>query len=173
MNDQARDPQIPSPSGRSELLVTMLAIAMVGEMGRVTEASTEIVMADRDRWMQMGIRAVKLKAEAEAIHTAAEERELTDDERATAQRLNEEAGSLYEECDTNTAIGRLGVNGDNLLYGGPGCAKAFATLAHTLAHLAHRPGGVTFAGYHWCTRGHMAVPMGRFETCDKELERAS
>lgn len=44
----------------------------------------------------------------------------------------------------------LGEKGDVLLYGGRGCAGAFAALARALACLAWTPGGVTVAGMHFC-----------------------
>lgn len=49
-------------------------------------------------------------------------------------------------------------HGDDLQYGGPACAKTFNALARGLALLAHCPGGVTFAGLHWCTTAHPHCP---------------
>ncbi len=44
-------------------------------------------------------------------------------------------------------------HGDDLLFRGrPGrSAVAFAQMSYGLAALAYQPGGVTFAGMHWCT----------------------
>ncbi|GAB3162119.1 hypothetical protein GCM10027258_80500 [Amycolatopsis stemonae] len=44
----------------------------------------------------------------------------------------------------------IGSHGDDLMFGGKHTAAAFAALARALAVLAHQPGGVTFAGLHWC-----------------------
>lgn len=51
-------------------------------------------------------------------------------------------------------------HGDVLLYGGGGerrqrkdCAAAFAALVRALAIGAYQPGGITFAGSHWCAAG--------------------
>lgn len=49
-------------------------------------------------------------------------------------------------------------HGDVLLFGGVGTGgvrprDAFAALARALAIVAHLPGGVVFAGRHWCTMG--------------------
>jgi hypothetical protein len=49
----------------------------------------------------------------------------------------------------------IAAHGDELQFGGRHCAKTFAALADGLAALALAPGGVTFAGAHWCT-GHQA-----------------
>jgi|GEM_PF-2057796 len=55
-------------------------------------------------------------------------------------------------------IGRAAVEpitnrGDALLFGGKkgAAAEVFNALARGLAALAYQPGGVTFAGRHWCT----------------------
>lgn len=47
----------------------------------------------------------------------------------------------------------IGSKGDVLQYGGKGCAAAFAALARGLAIGAYMPGGITFAGLHWCAAG--------------------
>lgn len=44
----------------------------------------------------------------------------------------------------------LAARGDVLQFGGRGCAQAFNALARGLAAAAYQPGGVTFAGQHWC-----------------------
>jgi hypothetical protein len=46
---------------------------------------------------------------------------------------------------------------DEMLYGGPLCARAFAVYARALAVLAFQPGGVTFGGLHWCA-AHLGMP---------------
>ncbi|UJW28842.1 hypothetical protein L3Q67_26645 [Saccharothrix sp. AJ9571] len=49
----------------------------------------------------------------------------------------------------------IGSHGDDLMFGGKHTGDAFATLARALAVLAHQPGGVSFAGLHWCVgSGH-------------------
>ncbi|WP_157253136.1 hypothetical protein [Nonomuraea typhae] len=47
-------------------------------------------------------------------------------------------------------VNPVAAHGDDLLYGGPGCARRFAELATVLACLAWTPGGVTFCGMHFC-----------------------
>lgn len=61
-------------------------------------------------------------------------------------------------------------HGDDLLYGGKHAGQTFAALTRALAVLAHRPGGVTFAGLHWCVgSGHHGT---REQTpCTAELHR--
>ena len=48
---------------------------------------------------------------------------------------------------------------------------AFTKLAKALAHLAHSPGGLTFAGLHWCGSGHVGVDVDRHWVCDAEYDR--
>lgn len=64
----------------------------------------------------------------------------------------------------------LAAHGDDLLYGGKHCAETFTALARGLAALAHQPGGVSFAGLHWCVgSGHLGT---RDESpCAAELAR--
>lgn len=55
---------------------------------------------------------------------------------------------------TQTAIEPVCFKGDTLQYGGGKkgeVAEGFNYLASALAALAYAPGGVTFAGRHWCT----------------------
>jgi len=52
-------------------------------------------------------------------------------------------------------------HGDDLIYGGRQCAPSFNALARGLALLAHQPGGVDFAGQHWCTQPHDGCPNKR------------
>lgn len=60
--------------------------------------------------------------------------------------------------------------GDVLMYGGKGCAEAFGALCRGLAVLAHEPGGVAFAGLHWCVgSGHRATREKA--PCDAEVAR--
>lgn len=51
------------------------------------------------------------------------------------------------------AVEPVAGDGDTLLFGSKksgGAARVFNALAKSLAALAHCPGGVTFAGLHWC-----------------------
>lgn len=52
-------------------------------------------------------------------------------------------------------------HGDHLLYGGRHTAETFNALARGLAVGAYQPGGVTFAGAHWCVHPHPGCPNGR------------
>lgn len=66
----------------------------------------------------------------------------------------------------------VAAHGDDLLYGGEHCARAFNALAAGLAILAHRPGGVTLYGLHWCVgSGHSGVTFTGPYWCDAEVER--
>jgi hypothetical protein len=47
------------------------------------------------------------------------------------------------------------------LYGGKHCAEAFNALARGLAALAYQPGGVKYAGLHWCVEEHPGCPRRR------------
>ena len=60
----------------------------------------------------------------------------------------------------------LGEYGDQLQYGGPRCAEAFAGVARGLACLAWAPGGVTFDGMHFC------ADHGLCEKADAEASAA-
>ena len=55
--------------------------------------------------------------------------------------------------DAHWAAGVIAERGDVLQYGGKrgAAADAFNALAKGLAVAAYAPGGVTFAGQHWCT----------------------
>jgi hypothetical protein len=65
----------------------------------------------------------------------------------------------------------VATHGDDLMYGGKHCAPAFRALARGLACLAYLPGGITFAGHHWCVgSGHMGIRHGG-GPCDAELDR--
>lgn len=55
----------------------------------------------------------------------------------------------------------VSAKGDVLQFGGsrPGqAAGALNALAKGLAAAAYQPGGVTFAGLHWCTEEHAECP---------------
>jgi hypothetical protein len=65
-----------------------------------------------------------------------------------SQRINE----------AHWASGVIAAKGDVLQYGGKGAAGAFNALARGLAAAAYQPGGVTFAGRHWCVEAHIACP---------------
>ncbi|GAA4731746.1 hypothetical protein [Phytohabitans rumicis] len=56
------------------------------------------------------------------------------------------------------AVGVIAAHGDDLLFSGRHTAAAFNALARALALMADLPGGVTFAGQHWCTRAHAGCP---------------
>ncbi len=60
----------------------------------------------------------------------------------------------HREDVAGSAVDILTAHGDDLLYGGPQCARAFNALTRALGCLACQPGGVTWAGQHWCTRLH-------------------
>lgn len=44
----------------------------------------------------------------------------------------------------------IAAQGDALQYGGKGCREAFGAVVRALAVGAYQPGGITFAGRHWC-----------------------
>ena len=71
---------------------------------------------------------------------------------------------LYKAVDDAR---NLGSYGDGLQFSGHGerspagrraTTKAFNALARGLAMAAFEPGGVTFAGLHWCTQEHDGCP---------------
>ncbi|GAB1646875.1 hypothetical protein [Krasilnikovia sp. MM14-A1259] len=68
------------------------------------------------------------------------------------------ARRMAEAADAATVIGS---HGDDLQYGGKHCADAFNALARGLAIGAYQPGGITFAGMHWCTTIHEGCPQAR------------
>lgn len=63
----------------------------------------------------------------------------------------------------------IACHGDELMYGGKkgAAAEAFNHLAKGLASLAYVPGGVTFAGQHWC------VNHAECEAAEKAAELVS
>jgi hypothetical protein len=61
------------------------------------------------------------------------------------------------------AIDQVCEHGDVMQMGGGAkgeAAKAFTATARGLAALAFAPGGVTFAGLHWCVEPHEHCPTG-------------
>lgn len=64
----------------------------------------------------------------------------------------------------------VGSHGDALLFGDKHSALAFNALSRGLASLAYEPGGVTFAGLHWCVgAGHCGTDDQA--PCAAEIER--
>lgn len=68
----------------------------------------------------------------------------------------------------------VGSHGDTLMFGGKKgeAARIFNTLAEGLAVAAYQPGGVTFAGRHWCT-DHRACERAAAGLPDEPAEPAS
>jgi len=70
---------------------------------------------------------------------------------ARLRSLPEEERAREIKAHTGQAVAvLLAEHGDDLLFGGRHCADAFAALATGLACLAFTPGGVRFAGLHFC-----------------------
>jgi len=70
---------------------------------------------------------------------------------ARLRALPDEERAREIKARTGQAVAMLlGEHGDDLLFGGKHCAEAFAALATGLACLAFTPGGVRFAGLHFC-----------------------
>lgn len=65
---------------------------------------------------------------------------------------------LRRRAAAAAASSQVAAHGDDLQYGGRHCAATFAHLAKGLAALAYQPGGVTFAGAHWCVHPHPGCP---------------
>jgi|SRR5882724_451391 len=64
----------------------------------------------------------------------------------------------------------VGSHGDALLFGGKHSRLAFNALSRGLAAAAYEPGGVTFAGLHWCLgAGHCGTDDPA--PCAAEIER--
>lgn len=153
-----------------DVLAGMLAVAVMGEMASVTEASMEMFLASRDRYLVLCEEAVMLTARVKAVYEEADGRELTEAERAVVEPLKERITAAYKECDEGTSLGLICSHGDELLYGGKHCAKVFATMANVIAHLAQQPGGVCFSGMHWCAgSGHRGTADRT--PCDAEVAR--
>lgn len=138
-------------------LMAALHPAVLLAMDRVTEASMDTVVSERDWWMRQHARADDLGYAATTLVRDAKDRGMTDAEQAQLVELRAEVKMIRARCDTH-ALGLLTQHADDLLYGGPHCAATFTVLAGTLAHLAHLPQGVVFGGYHWCIeQGHRGV----------------
>lgn len=152
----------------STLLTGMLTIAVMGEMTRVTEASMELFLADRDRWGYCTDQAAMLRSTAcEKTNVPADER--TPEWIAEYERLGAAAEQMDKEAQ-QTNLGLIVAHGDDLMFGGRHCAKTFAAMAFTIAHLARHLGGVEFAGLHWCAgSGHQGTKDST--PCDAELAR--
>lgn len=130
-----------------DLLLETLRAAVALELGKVTDASMDLFLMDRDRYQNCHRRADQLSAQVKEIYARAE---FARPDRAEVDRLNAEITELRTFADTKTTRGLLGTHGDNMLYGGRHAGETFTALAYSLAHLAQQPGGVTFAGIHWC-----------------------
>lgn len=153
-------------SWRRELLLATLQAAVPVEIGKVTEASTDHLVRQRDRCQAATHRAGVAKREAVAIREAAGSRELTGPEQADVDRLSSEAADLYRLVGELPG-GLLGAFGDHLLYGGRNAGKVLEVLAVSLGHMAHSPGGAGFAGLHWCAGPHRYGTTGP-TPCDWE-----
>lgn len=111
-----------SPASRGEHMLTALQAAVLLEMDRVTDASMELFLLNKQ---------------------------------ATIELL----------CESS----------DVMMFGGKPkgrAAQTFTAIAHALAHMAYNPGGVYFAGLHWCRSGHRGKPM-KFGTCREEVARCA
>lgn len=64
-------------------------------------------------------------------------------------------------AEVRSAGVHIGAHGDTLQYGGPGTVSVFTTTAKALAVLAYQPGGVTFAGMHFCTQHQLCEQAAR------------
>jgi hypothetical protein len=153
-----------------EAFLGMLQVAVMAEMSMVTDASMELFHADRAYHLACESRADALSKRRNEIRDRVHDGiELTPDERAEITRLSEEVTALHEQA---AAIPSMWIYhyGDDLLYGGNHGAKTFAALAVAIAHMAQEPGGITFAGLHWCAgSGHRGT--GDRYPCDAELQR--
>lgn len=152
------------------LLTGMLTVAVMGEMAHVTEASMEMFLASRDRYLVLCEEAVMLTARVQAVYEEADGRELTEAERAVVEPLKERITTANKECDEGTSLGLICSHSDELMHGGKHCAKVFATLATVIAHLAQAPGGVCFAKMHWCAGSGHRGTVDR-TPCNAEVAR--
>ena len=77
------------------------------------------------------------------------------------QRLQGETRTNQVRAWTAAAVDALACQGDVLQYGGARgeAAQVFNHLARALAALAHMPGGVSFAGTHWCVEHPMGTAL--------------
>lgn len=162
-------------SERPILFLETLRLAVALELAKVTDASMDLFLVDRDRYQNCHHRADRLSTRVKEIYARAEstrpdraELVLSETQRAEVDRLNAEITELRTFAETKTARGLIGTYGDNMLYGGRHAGETFTALAYSLAHMAHAPGGVAFAGIHWCSTGHVgtdhAAPCSGAET---------
>lgn len=159
---------------RRNVLLDSLRVAVALEMAKVTDASMDLFLIDRDRWTSCMGRAAILGQQVKEIYANAStgdssEAKLGEAERAEVDRLNAEIKQLHDHAENETLLGLIASKGDDLMYGGRYCAKAFNALAYSLAHMAHADGGVAFAGLHWCRSGHNGT--SHVYPCDAELAR--
>lgn len=147
------------------LFLDTLQAAAAVEMAHVNHVSMDLFMADRDRWMNLGIRHQNLtKQLAQLVEAKADD--------ATTSPIKAKLQALAVEQDQRTSMGLLVSNSDNMLYGGKRAGETLAVLARTLAHLAHNPGGVTAFGLHWCAgSGHVGMTKTSPGPCDAEYAR--
>jgi hypothetical protein len=98
-------------------------------------------------------------------------------ELALLRDIDDELRAQTIATHTGRAVATLlGEYGDQLQYGGPRCSEAFAGVARGLACLAWAPGGVTFAGMHFCARHELCEKADaevNYDTPRKPPERAS
>lgn len=151
------------------LFIETLRVAVALELAKVTDASMDLFLLDRDRYQNCHRHAERLSAQVVEIYARAEsarpdgaELVLPETQRAEVGRLNAEIEELRTFAATKTTCGLLH-NADNMLYGGRRAGETFTALVYSLAHMARAPGGVTFAGIHWCSTGH--VGTGHAATC--------
>lgn len=150
------------------MLIDFLRMSIALEVPRVTESTMALVVADRDRWAYATDQADRLRASAYELTKTSEE-DRTADWLTQYEHLCAE-GERTEQQANATALGLISAHGDDMLYGGPQCQRVFAAAVRTLAHLALLPGGVHFAGLHWC-RGHNGIPIVEGELCILDMVR--
>lgn len=166
-------------SERPSLFLETLRVAVALELAKVTDASMDLCLLDRDRYQNCHRRADRLSAQVKEIYARAEsvrsggaELVLSEMERVDIDRLNAEIEELRTFAATKTMCGLLH-NADNMLYGGRRAGETFTALAYSLAHMARAQGGVTFAGIHWCSTGHVgtghAAPCSGAETSAEKV----
>lgn len=87
------------------------------------------------------------------------------------EQLRNVGGQIpYDERDR--IIEQINSKGDDLQYGGKrgSAAQAFNAMAKGLAALAYAPGGVTFAGQHWCTDHQVCLDADRYAAAQMLLD---
>lgn len=127
-------------SGRSDdgLLLGMLSVAVLAEMDnlRGTDEETRLSMARR-----LGYPDIKARPGTPEYYV--------------------ELGRL-----SSLPFGGYPLGGaDAVMFGGRGCAQAFAAWARALALLAYNTGGVTFGPLRWCA----AHPRGPWKETDGRI----